>query len=112
VGTPKILSGNLTELKGAIKSLFASGQQIELQAGLAYLLAVGSPDFSPRLLLSNPMDKKVLSRGIVINTKKNQISRIDFTPSETGQFLFVVPSAQPGQTGAYTLRVQAYKLAE
>jgi hypothetical protein len=61
--------------------------------------------------LADADGKLTRGKGILINTKTKQISRVDFTPGQTGPYYLFLTTAQPGQTGAYTVQIQAYKLA-
>jgi hypothetical protein len=110
-GLPQVIKGKLTEQDDDLKGWYGKRQKVELQAGLAHVIEVQSPDYDARISLGDATGKQTVGKSIVINTNKKQVSRVDFTPGQTGAYTLFLTTAQPGQTGAYTIRIQAYKLA-
>jgi tetratricopeptide (TPR) repeat protein len=110
-GLPQVIKGKLTEQDDDLKGRYGKRQKVELQAGLAHVIEVQSPDYDARISLGDATGKQTVGKSIVINTNKKQVSRVDFTPGQTGAYTLFLTTAQPGQTGAYTIRIQAYKLA-
>jgi tetratricopeptide (TPR) repeat protein len=110
-GPGQAIEGKLTEQDENVKGRYGKRQKVELQAGLAHVIEVQSPDYDIRMNLGDAAGKQALAKGILINTNKKQISRVDFTPGQTGPYVLFLTTAKPGQTGAYTVHIQAYKLA-
>jgi serine/threonine-protein kinase len=109
-GPPQVIEAKLTDQSKNAQGRYFQPHKVELQAGLAYVITFQSPDIDTRMALCDESGQKVLARGMIINGKK-QSCRIDHTPAQAGPHLLVLTSAQPGQTGAYTVRIQGYKLA-
>jgi serine/threonine-protein kinase len=110
-GPPQTIEGKLTDTDTDVQGKFVQQRKVELQADLAYVIEVRSADFDTRMILGAATVQQVLGRAIVINSKQKQTSRIDFTPRQAGTYVLALSSAQHGQTGAYTIHIQAYKLA-
>src|SRR5262249_54661659 len=109
-GPPQVLEGNLTDQSKNVQGFYYQQHKVELRTGLAHVVMLQSPDFDTRMALGHAALQKVLAKGILVRGTK-QSSRIDFTPAQAGPYELIVTSPQPGQTGAYTIRIRAYKLA-
>jgi hypothetical protein len=75
-------------------------------------MELDSPDFEPTLTLEEPASKAILARCNDLLPGKKVIARIDFTPLQDGDYILIVTSSGPAETGTYTLRLQGYRKAE
>jgi hypothetical protein len=106
------MDGKLTCRDTTPQGLPVAGHTGKLEAEVAYTIEVDSADFVPRSILAESSNAKApLVFGIPVLLEGKQRSRIDFTPPRTSVYRLLV-GAPPGETGAYTVRIQAYKLAE
>jgi serine/threonine-protein kinase len=109
-GPPQVIEGKLTDQSKNINGKYVERHKVELQADLAYVIVCQSPEFDTQMVLGNATGQQVLAQAMMLNGKR-QSSRIDYTPGQTGPYQIFLSSTQPGRTGAYTVRIQGYKLA-
>jgi serine/threonine protein kinase/Tfp pilus assembly protein PilF len=109
-GPAVLLQGELNSSDLVAGGKFRKVHKVELVAGRPYVFELDSPRFDSYLLLLDPTGKQTLD----INDDAGDFvsaSRIDFTPKESGSYLVIATSFDPGETGPYTLRIQGYEPA-
>jgi tetratricopeptide (TPR) repeat protein len=85
--------------------------KLELVAGRSYVFEMDGERLDSFLALVGPDGKQILLQNAGAGDFV-QRARLDFTPAETGTYLLLATSTQPGETGPYTLRLRAYQIAE
>jgi serine/threonine-protein kinase len=110
-GPPQVIPGKLSDADSSIDRKYYREHLLNLTGGLTYTIELVSRDIDARTGLSK-LSGKVLAPGIRCIVGKDLVPRIDFTPTASGTFRLLVMSELEGQTGPYTVRIQAYKLAE
>jgi serine/threonine-protein kinase len=108
-GPPQVIKDNLTDQSKSTQGKYYHRHNVELAAGLPCVITFQSPDFDTRLVLGNASGKHVLASGITL-VGKRKASRIDYTPRQQGSHLLLLTSTEAGQTGAYTVEIQAFKV--
>src|SRR5690606_19891038 len=90
---------------------FFRHHKIPLTAGQPCTIELASHHFDTHLTLFDQTGNKKIAVNDDIAPENLDLSRIDFTPRETGEYVIGVVSSVPGQTGDYTLRIQGFKPA-
>jgi len=111
-------AGSSQVLKDALKSSdpktpqggFSRKHKIDLVPGRPYVLELEGSRYSTALRLLDPSGSEELVRNFDAGDFVD-FSRIDFTPREAGTYVLLVTSANPGETGPYTVRIQGYEPA-
>jgi tetratricopeptide (TPR) repeat protein len=111
-GPVQRITGQLTEQDKKMDEKHYQEHRMKLSAGLAYTIEFVDLDFDARASIVNKTNDTMLAQSAWSIRGEYLIPRIDFTPTKDESYTLVVTSERPGQTGAYTIRLQAYKLAE
>jgi hypothetical protein len=106
-GEPKHFSGELTRADPLDKGKFVHKHKVALTAGTPYCIELKSARFDTYLVLLATEGQRVLAENNDI-VPGDTNSRLDITPQQSGEYVLVVTSCDPGQTGPYTLEVQGY----
>jgi tetratricopeptide (TPR) repeat protein len=104
-GKPQVFAGALDKAGPLLWGRPHGSHPLKLRAGQVYLVDLESKDFTPLLLVLSS-DGKVVQRS----RKSGEPGKARVTISVRTDRLaeLVVGAAQPGDTGSYTLRVQAH----
>ncbi len=108
IGKPQIVTGELTKTDRADRGRFMKLHKVELTAGQPCVLELESSAFDTYLALTDATAKAAIAANDDVAPGNTQVSRIDFTPEQTGTFTVIVTSANAGETGPYTLRIRQY----
>ncbi len=107
-GRTHLVQGDLTQSGPAHQGKFFQTHKVRLTAGMPYVIELESRKFDTYLILLDADGKTMLAANDDIVPDENLNSRLDFTPQRTSEFVLQVTSFEPGQTGAYTLKIQGY----
>jgi len=95
-----------TDIQGNIQVCEAARgeHRVNLEAGRRYSITANSEAFDTYLRLLRPGNEEPIAENDDSGDSLN--SRINYTPTESGEYLVRVSSYSPGGTGAYNLRVE------
>jgi tetratricopeptide (TPR) repeat protein len=108
VGAAKLFSGALAKGDPVAQWKFVHKHKVTLTAGTPYVIELESQKFDTYLILLDTDGQRVLAENDDIVPEDTTKSRLDFTPGASGEYVLAVTSADPGETGPYTLKVQGY----
>jgi tetratricopeptide (TPR) repeat protein/tRNA A-37 threonylcarbamoyl transferase component Bud32 len=106
VGAPNVFEGKLSDSDLKLENRFFQTHKIQLVGGSPYTMELESKDLEVDLLLNNAANQQMIAGGASLSPKS---TRLDFTAKKTGGYGLFVVAANPGETGAYTLRVQRWE---
>ncbi len=107
-GKPMELAKELTDKSNKVQGRFEARHKVELTGGRPHTLVIESTKFDPLVLLIDPTGKQGLVQRPEPGTPRGRRVQLDITPPQTGTYTVVIATADLGQTGPYTLRVQAF----
>lgn len=112
-GPPVVIEGKLTKDDKTIEEnkAFYKDHRIDLRAHRAYTIELESKRFDTLLFLLDPSGKTEISFNDDIAPDIVNLSRVDFTPAFTGNYLLRAAAHDRGRTGPYVLRIQGYEPA-
>jgi len=96
---PNVIQGNIEVCEAA-----RGEHRVQLEAGRRYAITTNSEAFDTLLRLLRPGSDEPVAENDDYGDGLN--SRINYTPTESGEYIVRVSSFSPGGTGAYQLRIE------
>lgn len=105
----KSFKESLVESQQTLKGKFVKLHKLQLDSGTPYTIHLASKRFDSFLILGDDDARRFVAQNDDISPGNTKESRIDFTPTRTGNYTVLVTSFAPGETGDYELTVQGYE---